>query len=267
MKKHLLTLLATLAFLGAIAQDGEIIYTDFNPDLVHEFFQTDPSHTNVLQTDMDGDSVYDFEFYTAFNHPTCCTEELHIHVNLYDPMFSRRAWGCRFGDTIATLPLACGWGYGYNWWDTIPFVKYVGLRFEKDSTYYYGWVELNILWLGGAVCVDPVYPKLTVTSMAYCTVPNYPLRAGQTSFDWTTMENTASGFAKVYPVPITNTVTVSGHELHQAEIYNTLGQHIVTQLADSDRIIINLSGLPAGIYFVNITDNNGKRCVKKVVKQ
>ena len=267
MKKHLLTLLATLAFLGAIAQNGEIIYTDFDPDLVHEFFQTDPSYTYVLQTDMDGDSIYDFNFYTAYSHPTFCTEELYCDVNPFgDPPFSRMISHCTFGDTIATRHM--GWAVRYNWWDTIPFVKYVGLRFEKDSMYYYGWVELNILWLGGTVCVDPVYPKLTVTSMAYCTVPNYPLRAGQTSLDWSTSEDTSNlPNIDIYPNPTSGNFTLTGENMSHVEVYNNLGQCIINLKANKGKTTIDLSSQPAGLYFISVTDTNAKHCVKKVVKQ
>ncbi|MBO7083232.1 MAG: T9SS type A sorting domain-containing protein, partial [Bacteroidales bacterium] len=35
----------------------------------------------------------------------------------------------------------------------------------------------------------------------------------------------------------------------------------------SQSITLNLSGQPAGIYLVKITDKKGQKCVKKVVKE
>ena len=58
-----------------------------------------------------------------------------------------------------------------------------------------------------------------------------------------------------------------GRDLRAAEVFNTLGQKVATATGKSDCITLDISNLPAGIYIVNFTDGEGRKCVKKVVKE
>lgn len=51
------------------------------------------------------------------------------------------------------------------------------------------------------------------------------------------------------------------------KVFNTLGQRLATVQGDGEQLTADISSLPAGIYFVNITDNGGRKCVRKVVKE
>ena len=104
--------------------------------------------------------------------------------------------------------------------------------------------------------------------MAYCTISDYPFIVGQTGFNWVTVDdNETAFFATVRPNPTEGMFTVIGEELQQVEVYNILGQFILSEHSQSQSITINLSGQPAGIYLVKITDKKGNNCVKKVVKE
>ena len=106
---------------------------------------------------------------------------------------------------------------------------------------------------------------VAVHEMANCTIPNYTLRVGQTSFDWDGInENTA--FATLHPNPTNGQVTILGINLKQAQIINTLGQCVATVKGQGEQLSVDLSTLPAGVYFVNITDSEGRKCVKKVIR-
>lgn len=74
-------------------------------------------------------------------------------------------------------------------------------------------------------------------------------------------------FATLHPNPSNGQITITGKDLRQAEVFNTLGQRILTVTGEGETLSLNLAGLPAGIYFVNITDSEGHKCVKKVVKE
>ncbi len=72
---------------------------------------------------------------------------------------------------------------------------------------------------------------------------------------------------RVFPNPTTGQVTITGRDLKSAEVFNTFGQHVATATSDGDRLTVNLSGLPVGVYTVSVTDKEGKNSVRKVIKQ
>ena len=75
------------------------------------------------------------------------------------------------------------------------------------------------------------------------------------------------GFCTLHPNPTNGQVTIIGKDLKQAEVFNTLGQRVATATGKGETLQIDLADLPAGVYFVNITDEEGRKCVKKVVKE
>lgn len=80
-------------------------------------------------------------------------------------------------------------------------------------------------------------------------------------------EDTQELFVDVQPTPTGGIVTILGRDLAQAEVYDALGQRVATVDLKGEQGTIDLSGQPAGIYFVNVTDREGRRCVRKVIKQ
>ena len=78
---------------------------------------------------------------------------------------------------------------------------------------------------------------------------------------------TEQSFATLHPNPTTGQVTIMGQDLKTVEVFNTLGQQVAAANEKGERITLDISNLPTGIYFVNITDGEGRKCVKKVVKE
>ena len=71
----------------------------------------------------------------------------------------------------------------------------------------------------------------------------------------------------LYPNPTIGQVTITGKDLKTAEVFNTLGQCVATVKGEGEQLTVDISDLPAGVYFVNITDSEGRKCVRKVVKE
>ena len=73
--------------------------------------------------------------------------------------------------------------------------------------------------------------------------------------------------ATLHPNPTNGQFTILGTNLKQAKIINTLGQCVATAKDEGEQLTVDISNLPAGVYFVSITDKEGRKCVKKVVKE
>ena len=71
----------------------------------------------------------------------------------------------------------------------------------------------------------------------------------------------------IQPNPTEGMITVTGEDLQQAEVYNIMGQFMLSEQSQGQSITLNLSEQPAGIYLVKITDVKGNHCVKKIVKE
>ena len=78
---------------------------------------------------------------------------------------------------------------------------------------------------------------------------------------------TEQSFATLHPNPTSGQVSITGKNLKQAEILNTLGQRVATVTGQGETLQIDIAKLPAGVYFVRITDEEGRKCVKKVMKE
>ena len=99
--------------------------------------------------------------------------------------------------------------------------------------------------------------KKILIQYANTNLPNYDVEDHQGALD----------FCTLHPNPTNGQVTITGKNLKQAEVFNTLGQCVATARGEGEQMTVDLSALPAGVYFVNITDKDGRKCVRKVVKE
>lgn len=66
------------------------------------------------------------------------------------------------------------------------------------------------------------------------------------------------------PNPTNGLVLIEGATITDVRVYNTLGQLVKTTRNSNE---INLKGLPQGIYTIHITNEDGNRVIRKVVKE
>ena len=62
---------------------------------------------------------------------------------------------------------------------------------------------------------------------------------------------------KIYPNPTSNVLNVEGEGMTTVEVYNTVGQRVMTQEVNGNSVQFSTEGLNAGIYFVRIHANDG----------
>ena len=131
-------------------------------------------------------------------------------------------------------------------------------RHLTEDGYHYGWAHIYLTRAWHTVCVS---------GMGYCTLPDQPIQWGQTVLLDIVENEVSSVFANLHPNPTTGLVTIAGDNLRQAEVLNMLGQQVLSVQGEGNELRIDMAALPAGVYFVNVTDGEGRKCVKKVVKE
>ena len=248
MKKHLILAVLLMAALGLKAQQGEIIYVDFDPDwIAQDSFDT-------LWIDFDQDGTRDLLFYWVLNgaatmQTLVTAESWEIH-----PM--------KDNDTIPPYPVI---PEIEELWVTHPYVLPPGgyhpygsslkwaVRHRVGEYYYYGWFQ--------------ILQYVSFDKYAYCTIPDYPLRWGQTSLTEGIDENGSVAFATVCPNPTKGMAAIKGENLKQAEVLNMFGQQVLSLQGKGNELHIDMTMLPAGIYFVTVTNEEGKKCMRKVLKE
>ena len=251
--KSILTLSLLSMALFANAQHGEIFYTDFEPDLcVNSINNTN----DTVKIDFDEDGLTDFTMRVGLS-----SVGASIYLSSVDSEWEFREMGMQEPDTI--VPSDGFWGsfgfvnFGY------PPVQYIdftfGFRKRVDNHYYYAWMRMYGYY------DDPYKKRACVDKYAYCTIPDYPLRWGQTSLD--SVEENNEIHITINPNPTQNLVTITGENLADVEVVDIMGRTVMKSYCDGDKVKIDLSQQPAGVYLFKIADKNGEKCTKKAVKK
>ena len=93
---------------------------------------------------------------------------------------------------------------------------------------------------------------------AYAIVNGYTFEGPETTFQtWTEGVAELEQSLKIYPNPTTGVLNIQGEGMTSVEVYNTVGQRVMTQVADSKGIQLNTENLNNGIYFLRIKANDG----------
>ena len=93
---------------------------------------------------------------------------------------------------------------------------------------------------------------------AYAIVNGYTFEGPETTFQtWTEGVAELEQSLKIYPNPTTGVLNIQGEGMTSVEVYNTIGQRVMTQVADSKGIQLNTENLNNGIYFLRIKANDG----------
>ena len=279
MKKTiLLTILLSFTTLTCVnAQQGEIIYVDSpSPRLIGPSL----GYSNALY-DMDGNETNDI-WVSIISYPWYYVQAYTMDSwQYYQHSVSHLDCFVSLGDTLNQIPdrywlnppetkdddISKGGRVIYiDGWESVDSVL-IAVRKPDREDYCYGWFRLSVIGDPDNLPENNQL-KVIIHDYAFCTDPNYPFRAGQTSFDWEEIKETESiDFASIHPNPTNGIVTITGENLRQAEVANMLGQQMLSVNGNGNELHIDLTALPAGVYFVNVTDEEGRKCVHKVLKE
>ncbi len=259
--KRTLTL-AGLLSLGLMTSTAQIQYTDLTPD---------STSTGYLELDIDQDSYAETTFMvngmnsSLFGVTISSDAEIAVN-NLANSPNSSFASYLFSGFQLNS---------SYKWADytrskrlddqtKLNFIgngpSFIGFRMEDNGDYYYGWIMLELS------------NNLTLKVMSYAmeTSANTPIVVGDTGANIISLDEQQTPALDVYPTVVTDylnvefsnalktveVVSLTGNVVYSAEISKTAGTHRVS-----------MAEMPNGVYLVTLTEINGSRSIRKVVKQ
>jgi len=252
MKRLVLIASLTIIAFCCHAQQGEIIYRNFDPDSILTIHYI-TNYEDSMLINLDGEGHPDIIMFYYVDSDGAFPYIKSVYSD------SLQLCSVEQDDIISEVT---------NWRSTLdPWLvvanNYYGFRVKHGDGYIYGWFETRF----GRGCGKTYWTHWDFDRTAYCTIPNYPLLWGQTSLTESIKETESTAFATIYPNPTTVIVTVTGESLRQAEVFNMLGQQMLSIKGEGNELQIDMTALPAGVYFVNVTEESGKKCVRKVVKE
>lgn len=171
MKKQILILASLLLlFLSSKAQLGDIIYRDFNPDSILIVWQ----ELGPMYINLDEEGETDLKMWMVADGSMCVpymgTLQQNLEICAVEPY-------C----VLSEVP-EDNWSLFLDWSIVYANDNY-GFRIEKDDGYYYGWFRTYTIEISGKEEKRVVHWAFDET--AYCTIPDYPLRWGQTEIGTT----------------------------------------------------------------------------------
>jgi len=283
MKKNLQSRLsqytaAATAVVGAVAgANGQVVYTDINPDEVHDAVNNGGAEFGLL--DLNNDATLDFYVYSV---------DTLIGTNLLKATFvapygtlgnavagdAPSGYNYAFAMTSGTnIDAATAWivpassgalSMAFNVDGAFPYAsywangvtdRYLGLKFFVGGNAHYGWARLDVT-ADGDVFVMKDY--------AYNATPNAPIQAGQMA--GINAAELESNLHFVNQADNTVKVVINGG-LTEGEItlVSANGQTVSTGNVDSSEYIVDLNGLAAGIYVINAAFAEGSMTKKVIV--
>ncbi len=266
--KSILVLLALLPLARIHAQEGGIIYTEFNPPLS---INSEYTPNEKIQLDVDGNGTTDIKYWME--------DGKYITMHCSNTEEWEMTTQASYTDDYIATDISVLWSYpGWSWdisvyidgyyhftiWDKWFYRKQVG------DHYYYGWAHVHLIdtvYNLSHIPYDLYRYTMYVDKMAYCTIPDYPLRWGQTSLTGV-VENKESALVIVHPNPAKDSFTLTCEQLSEVRLYSVMGQLVATKPGNgTESLTVDVSGLPSGLYFVTAISRDGRKSVQKVVKQ
>ena len=279
MKKILSTLFAVLASLFLHAQEGDILYTDFEPDLSIAAL-TATNYGDTIKIDIDQDGTVDFNMWIGVVNSTMVR-----YVFVSSSWYSRYCYNSPYSygyvdeyDTLVSQPHYPGrWSNpNSSWeflWESDYMEFYMGFRKVVDNENYYAWSRIYMYRNPKGQRHHKQHGDYDVVTaycdnLVYCSIPNYPLRWGQTSLNWNSLEhNQPDVFATVLPNPGKDEVTIKAPVRNALiRFFDLQGRLLLAKPFDFN-ITFNTGDWTQGIYLWEIWNGARREASGKWIKE
>lgn len=251
---------SVIAAAGITAVNGQVVYTDVNPDVTF-------NPMDSVSLDIDGNATPDYyikfhTFSTATNDQLFMAPLVNGNqqmgssgwaswnwygsaLNLNDPINSSGAWVCPGGiDSRSRVFFASTYGgstYG-NFADGTD--HYMGIQFDIAGSTHYGWVRVN---------VASDVSNIVLKDFAYESTAQGSILAGATV---TNIEQDVINSANIFAYEKQVTIELSEQVEGSVRIYNAIGQEVYSDNISDVNMIIDMPTAQAGIYTVVIESNS-----------
>jgi len=93
---------------------------------------------------------------------------------------------------------------------------------------------------------------------AYAVVNGQTFYGAETTFQtWTESVNELENSLKLYPNPTASVLNVEAEGMSRVEVYNMVGQRVMSMEVSGDKAQVNTESLNSGVYFIRIQANDG----------
>jgi len=190
------------------------------------------------------------------NHPNAyyCNMDLYPHwtcwvtrFSLGDTIEKKASWTDSLGYFAMHGESYPGWE-PYDWGEWSDLEGYTGIMLQQNNDTIYGWIHMKVGDWRSSLQIDTIAFQTKKTEGT---------------------EKVNSDRISIYPVPSKETITVEYPSFSRPatlRVYSVQGEELIRQQITDHHTLIDVSDLPAGIYFVKLNSNNGTS-VKKILKE
>lgn len=248
----------SVAMAGVSEMNGQIIYTDVNPDI------TEGNADTATLFDLNNDGTDDFGIGTI-DAPAVGVNGLSSNASwvgssasyLY-PFALDSGVAISSGQTtwfgngdVGTLNYtSCYNGIGGSNWCGVTD-KYLGLRFQIAGNTHYGWARLDVSLSGDS---------FTLKDYAYNTVADESIDAGQT------LSVEENQLTNIKITALNKTIALLNLPKNtDFKLYNITGKSVLDGKITSDTHVIQANTLANGVYIIELTNSNSNALIRKKI--
>ncbi len=254
MKKIFLTLIMGLFAINMA--NSQIVYTDLTDNPINV---TSEYALNLLGKEVfmiqnysaEGEYVY-FACFEPGSAVVATPTDYNANVNALmegtEIGSNSNFWGYDDNGNTVAFDILCLPGE-FNYADVISYGKpYVGFKFKgTGANIHYGWAQIDIVENSNGATV-------TLNGYAYQSTPNTPIKAGDKGYSSLLNTQSENISVSIYPNPASEMVNInSTKQVDKVEIYNALGQIVLSDVANNN---VNISSLNKGVYYMTVVVEN-----------
>lgn len=248
----------TTAILGISKANGDIIYTDVDPD--------DGGFQAYYRLDLDNNGQADFiidhntpflkffpvQYYVGPGNAVSAKYN-YPNVGSFDDVISsgNPSWKSNYVNMFLNAK-SCTFSYP-QWCDVTD--GYLKLRFLIGTEIHYGWARLDVANNAGYT------GNWIIKDYAYNSIPDAPIKAGQMALGFD--DNV---FSKIKVVALNKSIGLYHlPESTKYNVYSMTGQEVLKGTTDNHDYVIEAPSLSSGVYVLELTDTNSKGVIRKKV--